>query len=124
VKKRLWDALLAEFRLNPQLPQEGTRYRAVVNALHAKGAKPPDIAVRAKRYRREWKVECTPEALVKWWDRFAPPLMEEPRAETPAEREAREREEAELQEWLALPEEERTQYVRELLLAGVRGGVP
>lgn len=123
-KRRLWDALLGEFRLDPKLPQEDTRYRAVVKALHAKGAQPPDIAVRARRYRREWKVECTPEALVKWWDRFAPPPRAETQPETTEEREARERAEAELREWLDLPAEERQQYVREQLLAGVRGGDP
>jgi uncharacterized protein YdaU (DUF1376 family) len=104
-KKDLWEDLVAEFRLVPVTDRELKQYRAVVHALHAKCARKGDIPTWAKLYRKEWpNVKCTPWALVKWWDYFAP---KQPKAETPAEREVREARARELEEWMAMPQEER-----------------
>ena len=73
----LWDALCAAFALKPVTPAELKRVGAVVRDLKAKEAKPEEIKVRLKNYRREWpKAADTPEALVKHWDRFATKVQE------------------------------------------------
>jgi hypothetical protein len=104
-------ALIAEFRLMPFAHEELEELRNLVAILTGKAAEPSEIALRAARYRKQWPgMACTPRALVRWWDTFAPakPAAKE---ESFAERARRKAQEAEERAWLAMDQDERDRQV-------------
>ena len=67
----IWDAVCAEFGLNPVTKSERSRVGGIVRDLKLKGAAAADIGERLARYRAAWpKAAATPEALLKHWDTF------------------------------------------------------
>lgn len=67
----LWIAVCELFSLKPETKADRSRVGRVVSDLTAKGATCDELKIRVERYRAEWSnVECTPEALLKHWDRF------------------------------------------------------
>ena len=70
----IWDTV-AEIWFGGKVATPGARrVGKIVRDLKAYEATPDEIRGRVKRYTSEWPdAECTPEALVKHWTRFAPP---------------------------------------------------
>ncbi len=68
----LWDCVAAIwFGATVKKPQ-ATRVGKVVRDLKAYGATPAELRIRVDRYKTQWPdAECTPEAIVKHWYRFA-----------------------------------------------------
>lgn len=67
----IWDVVVEIFKLDPVTKDEQRRVGKVVRDLKAKGADADSIRATFARYRVAWpSVECTPEALLKHWDRF------------------------------------------------------
>ena len=68
----LWDAVAAQWFDNNPVGPNVKRCGKIVRDLKAMNATPDELATRIKRYRAEWPdAECTPEAMVKHWQRFA-----------------------------------------------------
>jgi len=105
------ETLCEIFGWNPVTKSEKTHLLALVRDLRLKGASAPDIWERVRRYRKEWrKVECTPDALLKHWDRFAPP-RKPVKTESSEDRKAREQREHDDAEWASLEPEERVRQM-------------
>lgn len=100
-------AMVRAFGLRPVTEDELADLDALTHILTLKGAKPSDVEDRKARYRKTWPaMECNPRSLVRWWDRFAP-TKPPAKAESASEKAAREAQEREEADWLALPPEER-----------------
>lgn len=71
-KDPIWDAACEVFALEPVTRPQQTRVGKVVAELKQLKATPEEIRQHAERYRRDWgpDIECTPEAVLKHWDRF------------------------------------------------------
>ncbi len=68
----IWDAVVDSFALKIITKTDATRMGKVVRDLKAKGATPELIVAAVARYRAEWpSMECTPEALLKNWQKFS-----------------------------------------------------
>ncbi len=68
----LWDTLCELWGLRPVTQSDKSRLGRIVRDLKLKGATPDDLRTRRERYLAAWPAaECSPEALVKHWDRFA-----------------------------------------------------
>lgn len=68
----VWDHVCRVWSLEPVTPAQRSRVGRIVRDLKALGASPADLDARMARYRVEWpRAECTPEALLKHWERFA-----------------------------------------------------
>lgn len=68
----IWDQVVEVFGIKVVTEADQKRVGRIVRDLSAKGATPDSIYSAVARYENEWpNVECTPEALLKHWDRFA-----------------------------------------------------
>jgi len=68
----LWNVVREVFGLTPATKADRSRIGRIVRDLKVKGGTPDELRIRVARYRAEWpRCECTPEALLKHWDRFA-----------------------------------------------------
>lgn len=75
----LFDAVQAEFGIKAVTRRDATRIGRIVSDLLAHNATPDDLKARIAAYRKAWpRIECTPEAMVKHWQRFAPPAPPKP----------------------------------------------
>ena len=69
----LWDEVAVQWFNGDVEKPDQSRVGKIVQTLKDFGATPEDIRARIQRYKKEWPdAECTPEALVKHWARFAP----------------------------------------------------
>ncbi|MGB2985454.1 MAG: hypothetical protein WBE26_06180 [Phycisphaerae bacterium] len=67
----LWDAVCEAFKLEPCTKADRSRVGRIVRDLGLKGGTPDEIKKRVERHRAAWpKCECTPESLLKHWERF------------------------------------------------------
>ena len=68
----VWDAVCSVFGLKPQTSSEQTRVGRIVRDLKIKAVTPDELQERVKRYKAAWpEIDCTPEAVLKHWDRFS-----------------------------------------------------
>ena len=68
----IWDAVAAQWFGGKVAEPDYARVGKIVRDLKAHGATPEEIKTRVRRYHSEWpEAECTPEAMVKHWARFA-----------------------------------------------------
>lgn len=71
----LWDAVCETFKLEPKTRAQCTRVGKRAKEFGELGATPADIQTRAQRHRTTWPdCECSPESLLKWWNKFGKPI--------------------------------------------------
>ena len=71
-RNEIWDALCAQFGLNPVTEKDRKWFGRIVADLRIKGATPEEIPIRAKRYREVWpNVSRTLNALENHWDELS-----------------------------------------------------
>ena len=69
-QREFFGAISESFSLDAQ--HDRKRIGKVAQSLAKRGATPEELAIRLRRYKAEWPtVECSPEAIVKHWARFA-----------------------------------------------------
>lgn len=75
----IWDAICDLWAMKPVTKSDNTRMGKLFRDFTLKGATPEELALRKRRYEKEWHgVACTPEAVLKHWDRFAASKAVEP----------------------------------------------
>lgn len=71
----LWDAVCDTFKLDPKTRAQCTRVGKRAKEFEELGATPAEIQIREQRHRTAWPdCECSPESLLKWWDKFGKPV--------------------------------------------------
>jgi hypothetical protein len=71
----LWDAVCETFKLDPKTRAQCTRVGKRAKEFGELGATLEEIQTRAQRHRTTWPdCECSPESLLKWWDKFGKPV--------------------------------------------------
>lgn len=71
LKDDLWDSVCKQFKLKPTTKRQQTRVGKIVSELLELKATVGQLEQAVVRYRRDWpKMECTPDAVLKHWEKF------------------------------------------------------